>query len=286
MPSLRSRLSLSRISLCAGGAVAIALGAPCCSLFVDLGDLSSGTADASDEVADSSTDGAVSKDVATSTGDAGPDATCTKAPSRVQFANIVADDGGSDDFVDVTFPGPTFAGDFIVVGVNYDFDCTSVAKVTDSAGNAYASIVGVDSNPGALVLETWGAENVAASTTDTIKVTFASTCGGRNMKAIEYTGIVASDAVEGFASQHGDGGAPPNASIVTTVPTIVFAHTADETEELGPASGWTQIFIDDWATLAEEQLFASPTTVTVTARPRDDDTWVIQGVALKTCPKK
>ena len=273
--------------MCASGAIAIAiaLAAPCCSLFVDLGDLTGGTADASSDVGSPPNDGAAPGDVTTSTGDAGPDATCTKAPSRVQFANIVADDGGTSDSVDVTFAGPTFAGDFIVVGVNYDFDCTSVSRVSDSAGNAYTPIVGVDSNPGALVLETWGAENVAASTADTIKVTFASICGGRNMKAVEYTGIVPSRAVEGFATQHGDGGDLPTAQIVTTVPTIVFAHTADNTEELGPASGWTQIFIDEWATLAEEQLFSTPSTVVVTARPASDDDWVIQGVALKTCPQ-
>jgi hypothetical protein len=294
--------------------LALALGtllvacASACSLLVDENGLVGSALDAGDAQTVDSADSSVVADASTAadTGarDASSDAPTTDAtdaaddagfvdaadaqvpcyaPARVRFAHVVnAADGGTT--VAVMMAGASLQGDYIVVGVNYDpSSCIQIASVTDSAGNVYKSLIPAAANGGALALETWGAGNVAASVQNVVTVTFVGPCAQQNVKIAEYQGVDRSSPVAATTSMIGAPADPGDAAVATSGPAILFAHTADSSQTQGPGPGWTQIIIDEWATLAEETAAPEGGTIGVSEMPANDDAWVIQAVALRTC---
>jgi hypothetical protein len=208
-------------------------------------------------------------------------------PSRVQMAHQVDKaDASTPSYKVVLAATDQRAGDFLVVGVNYDpVGCGQIAEVSDTAGDHFTRLVLPDGLPLALTLETWGAANVAAAPrqSNAVTVTFASACKIRNVKIAEYTGIDPVTPIDAYASTHGTSIAP-SASVTTTHPSMLFAHSADQAAATSPGMGWTLLFIDDWYTLAEERV-AAPGTNAVSYANDKSENWVLQAVALRSaCP--
>jgi hypothetical protein len=216
--------------------------------------------------------------------DAGTDSSTTCAtPARVQEAHAV-NPGDAGTAWSVTLPGALVQADYVIVGTNYDpGSCGSVLAVTDSAGNTFTRLVPAEANGSALALETWGAANVAAIAQEQVTVTYAAACTQQNVKAVEFAGVAALSPIDTFLSTTGGPGVTPFMSLTTTGPAILFAHTADSSETMGPGAGWAQIYVDDWATLAEQQIVPEAGTYVASEAPAADDAWVIQAVALRAC---
>jgi hypothetical protein len=250
-----------------------------CSLFVSLDGLNDNGGSAPD--GSTASDAGTTKDAAF-VNDASLDAPPCVPAERVQFV-FGTDDGGNDDSLTVSLPSLEEANDFLVVGVNY-FDCGSIASITDTAGNTYKSLVpaaGDNDNSG--MLETWGAANIARSPTNVITVHFAKVCDGRNVKVIEYSGIDAFSPVDSTATMFGSGGSAPDAGLTASAAAVLFAHTADARMSDGPGSGWTEVFTDDWGTLAEERFATTSGSFVATYKPSSTDIWGIEAVSLRAC---
>jgi hypothetical protein len=236
-----------------------------------------------DAQSDGRSDASTDADAAITTDSGAADASLDAAPcataARVQFA-FGSDDAGAADSISVTLPNATRAGDFIVVGIDY-FDCASITAITDTAGNTYKSLASVSGNGQAGDLETWGATSLAPTTNDAVTVHFTTACNSRNVKVVEYAGVDSLAPVVETATQFGEGGAP-DASLTTAATAIVFGHTADSEMSLGPGSGFTQIFIDDWSTIAEEK-FVGAGSYRVSEQTASGEHWGIQAVALRAC---
>lgn len=200
--------------------------------------------------------------------------------ARVQFA-FDSDDAGAADSISATLPNATQAGDFLIVGVD-TFDCAGITAVTDTAGNTYKSLVSVSGNPRVGDLETWGAANIANISSDAVTVHFNTACNGRNVKVVEYAGIDTLVPVVETATMFGEGGAP-DASLTTSAAAILFAHTADSEMSSGAGDGFTQIFIDDWSTIAEEKFVSGASNVDVSEQAANGELWGIEAVALRAC---
>jgi hypothetical protein len=212
-------------------------------------------------------------------GDASVDAFCAPL-ARVQSAFGSDDAGGSDSFT-VALPNATQAHDFIVVGVDY-FDCAAITSVTDTAGNAYESLVSVSGNAHAGDLETWGASNILAVANDAITVHFTTACNARDVKVAEYSGIDTVAPVVQTADLFGEGGAP-DASLTTDGRTVLFAHTADSEMCVGPGNGFVAFITDGWSTIAEDRVVTSAGAFSVGDQPAAGERWGIQAVALRGC---
>ena len=199
---------------------------------------------------------------------------------RVQAAHANTLTGTSDK-ISVTLDAEQNAGDFLVVGVNY-VACPGVQQVADSVGNGYQRFVPAETLGDAGSLETWGAPNVmaAGAGANTVTVSFGDLCPRMNMKVVEYRGVDPVSPVDTTASAHGTGGAP---TATVTIPSgeLLFAHTADSLVAVGPGMGWTEIFEDEWMTIAEEQAATSAGSYPVTFQPSSGEDWVIQAVALR-----
>jgi hypothetical protein len=219
------------------------------------------------------------------TTDGGSEASRCPAPRRVLTAKTATSTGGASN-VSILLSDAQNAGDFVAVGVNYSPTCGAIASVTDTRGNVYRSLVPPLGRPGALVLETWGAENVAAANagTNTVLVSFPNICASVNVKIVEYAGTATSNALIGQTSLAGapDGGAP-DGSLTTASAAVLFAHTADETSAHDAGAGWTVIFKDTWSTLALEQIVDAGGLYRVTYAPDPKENWVIEAIALRTC---
>ncbi len=227
-------------------------------------------------------------------GDAGADAdadanlVCT-LPTSSQTAHVIYDapDAGPTSSLGLTLGNAQSAGDFLVVGVNYDSSgCLSVKSITDTAGDKFTAIVAPDSAVGALTLETWGASNIAAAAAgdNRITITFAGSCTAQNMKVTEYTGVDPSAPVDAFVSKNGALSASPTATIATMHPATLFAHSADDKSATGPGVGWKLLVLDAWATLAMERTAEAPGMHVVDYTSNAAENFVVQAVALRaTC---
>ncbi|HEY8074376.1 MAG TPA: hypothetical protein VIF62_09705 [Labilithrix sp.] len=226
--------------------------------------------------------------------DAGADAqadanvTCV-LPTSVQTAHVIYDapDAGPSSSVALTLTKAQNAGDFLVVGVNYDQSgCLAVSAIADTAGDAFKAIVAPDSMPGALTLETWGASNVgaAAAGDNQITVSFSGACTAQNVKVAEYASVDVEAPIDTSGSTHGAGAPSPTLTITTTHPATLFAHSADEHSATSAGVGFTLLFIDGWATLAEERTAPMPGMHLVDYAINQAENWVLQAVALRaTC---
>ncbi|HEY1955279.1 MAG TPA: hypothetical protein VGH28_06695 [Polyangiaceae bacterium] len=263
--------------------ILFALVASCgaCALVTDLSTLSGdGGADAADATvdapfADSAPDAAAV--------DAASDA-ANDACSSVAFVQAIANGEFSPQVTTVaaTFPAPSVAGDYVVVGLNYEGACGAVANVTDSLGDTYRLLGSFDSSSSALVLETWGA-HVTGAGSDTMTAQLTSACDLRNIKAVELRGIDSALLPPvPSASQKGAGGAPTT-SIATNGPALLFAHTGDSIAAIAPGASWTKALIDDWVTLGEYELVDEAGTYPVSFVPEAGEDWAILAVALPAC---
>jgi|HubBroStandDraft_1064217.scaffolds.fasta_scaffold45503_2 hypothetical protein len=185
----------------------------------------------------------------------------------------------------VTPPLPLSAGDYVLVGVNYDGapdgGCGRVQMITDSLSDTYARLIAPDTHGAALTLETWGARAIASGPSNQATVVFAQACTSKNVKVVEYSGVGPSSSFT-TASGHGggDGGRAPSLTLTTIAPGLAFAHTADSRKATGAGAGWSEILYDLWDTLAEDRDVGSAGKVNVTYEAESDDVWVIQAVGL------
>ncbi len=256
-----------------------------CALFTDVSGLSGAGdgGDAGDAAPQDSGGIDAQSDAPDAAVDAPADAPACAPLGLVQSAST-AEFSPQVTTVSTTFQQPTSDGDYVVVGLNYEGACGAVAAVTDTMGNSYGLLASYDSVSGALVLDTWGAHVTGGDGgLDTITAQLTSACDLRNVKAVELRGV--DPAFVGpapSASAKGTGGAP-DASLVTSGPSLLFAHTGDQNQALAPGAGWTKVFIDGWATLAEYEIVEAG-TYPVAFEPDPSEQWAILAVAVRGCP--
>ena len=290
-----------RIHFAARAATAVSL-ASCvlvalvsCSLSTDLDGLSGGAGSDDDgapsvdalgpvDVSTSAMDAPVdtsSNDALTPPKDAGSESSC--APPALTQSVYTSTSTPTASTLSIALPQAVNAGDYLLVALNYDDVCGSVLGVSDTAGNTFSRVIAAREIGASDELETWGAMNVTATIANTVTASFAAQCGGRNIKVLEYGGVDTTSAVDTTISEIGGPDASPTSVLTASAAAILVVHTADSTSANGSGAGWTKLFTDGWATLAEDQIVDAAGTYPVSYVPAPDDQWVVDGVALRRC---
>jgi hypothetical protein len=219
------------------------------------------------------------------------DAVADSAPCSVGSVALVQVQGNVDsttmsNSVALTLSLPQNAGDYLAVGINYDPSCKEVAAVSDTAADKFSRFIKADGDPdgGAGLLETWGAADVAATTSatpNTITITFGAVCMGKNMKVIDYSGVDPVMPVADAVFQHGGPTEMPTATLTARAHDMLLAHTADQGQAIEAGVGWTLLLKDAWATIAQDQVAPAMGTYGVTYVRSKGENWGIQAVTLR-----
>jgi hypothetical protein len=217
--------------------------------------------------------------------DGGSDAGCGFV-ARVQSVGAVVPNAGSNTLA-LNLPSAEAEGDYVVVGINYDpTACVSVSQVSDTSGNPYQQVIPPSLAMGTALLEIWGAADVAAAQpgANTVSVTFSASCfdAGQDVKIIEYAGIARTGSVDTTASSTGSS-TSPSTLLNTNRPAVLVAISADQDEATDAGPGWNLVLLDQWGTLAEDQLAPVPGAYSVTYMNSGLENWVLEAVALTTC---
>jgi hypothetical protein len=129
-----------------------------------------------------------------------PDATFTtsanpETPAFVQEHYAVPTASTS---VSVAYTSAQSAGDLNVVAIGWYNTTTTVASVTDTAGNSYTAALGVTTSSKAGSLQIWYAQNIASSSANanTVTVTFNTTSSYPDVRIAEYSGIATSSPLD------------------------------------------------------------------------------------------
>jgi hypothetical protein len=187
-----------------------------------------------------------------------------------------------------TFPSPTTAGNTIVVLGFWDV-LGFAASATDSLGNTYASTA-VVSNPQGGALQIFYVPRSAAGA-DTVTLTMSAGFNAFVGLAIfEYAGLASSNVLEGTAGQYAPS-ATASAStptMATSSNTLLLAGFADLNGSgvIAPGPGWTGLVTNtDFYMLAEVMIVqASPAIAASATMPTLDNRWLSLMAAFQAGP--
>jgi hypothetical protein len=144
-----------------------------------------------------------------------PQESSSCAPAFVQAT-------GGDSFAGnvgtLTLPGPSTAGNLIVLGINIGSTAVTVSSVTDSKGNTYAPALGpTDWYGGTQRTWTYYSSNIAGGGgAITITVTYSANPTYSELFAAEYSGVASASPVDQTSSQTGDSATLDSGSKTTT----------------------------------------------------------------------
>jgi hypothetical protein len=268
--------------------LALAAGVAGCELAVDTGGLSGGAvdsgADATAPRVDATTDApaadapAVSDVLDAALGPEAEAAPDTAAPCAITL--VQADHANTTQVasstITVASSSPERAHDTLVLGINY-LDCGGVQAVADTSGNMYTRVIAPEANAGAGTVETWMASDIVDQPSNTVTVTFTSSCSVKNVKLLEYSGPTI--GLADTTSSQGTGTAP-DASLTAAARDMLVAHSGDEGTADAPGSGWTLIFKDEFGTIAQQMVADHDGAQGVSYTPGSGERWVLQGLAL------
>jgi chitodextrinase len=148
--------------------------------------------------------------------------------------------------VNVTFTGAQAAGDLDVVAVGWSDSTSSVAAVTDSAGNVYQLAVGPTRIAGIGSQSIYYAQSIAASAAgaNTVHVTFSAAVPFPDVRVAEYSGIDPANALDVAVGATGTNNNSNSGSVTTTFANdLLVGANLVATSTVLPGSGFTSRMI-------------------------------------------
>jgi IPT/TIG domain len=208
--------------------------------------------------------------------------------THVQQASNSNVGGAAVASISVTFNLPTTTGNAIILGITYG-NLNPTISATDSQGNKYLLAINTyDSGhrQGSAILY---ATNIIGGTHNTVTVTFNSLVAYLAVGVHEYSGIVASAALDVAIGRLGTGSAPSSGSATTTASgDLIFGCGVDDGSGQGDTfiagSGFTKrVDLGNTAAYSDEdgaQTQAGPIAATWTLSPANS--WIATLTAFKS----
>ena len=209
----------------------------------------------------------------------------TPGSSTIGFVQLNgANPHGSAPTVQVSFPSAQAAGNLNVVVVGWE-DSSTVASVTDSAGNLYTRAVGPHAVGSKLSQSIYYAKNIkAAGAGNTVTVKFSGAGMYPDIRVVEYRGLDPLYPLDVTAGGTGTGMLATTPTVTTTKPNVLlFAATTVWTHVTGPGAGFTQRVITGNGNIVEDRAVNAIAGYNATA-PMTKGDWVIQMVAFRAAP--
>ena len=179
----------------------------------------------------------------------------------------------------VTFAQPQQAGDLIVVAIGWTDAISSVATVTDTAGNTYRLAIGPTRLAPDLSQSIYYASAIAAAGagTNRTKVTFSPTASSIDMRAAEYSGLGNANLdVTSGASGVSAAASSGNATIAAARELLFGAGMCSQNYS-APSAGFTQRIVTANGDIAEDRIANSAGTYAAGGvLPNGSVEWVMQ----------
>jgi predicted enzyme related to lactoylglutathione lyase len=171
-------------------------------------------------------------------------------------------------------------GNLNVVAIGWDNVTSTIASVTDSAGNVYlpaAPITRSSANSQAI----YYAKNIVANASNTVTVTFNTATPFVDLRILEYSGIDTVNALDQTASAAGTSATPSSGNVTTTTAKeLVFgAGTTTGGFSSGGSGFTTRIITVPDVDIAEDRIVTATGTYSATAS--QSGTWVMQVVTFR-----
>jgi hypothetical protein len=198
---------------------------------------------------------------------------------------------GTTPLVSGAFTTSTTSGNFLVVAIGNDSGLTgTITSITDSKGNTYAKANDIATS---VSLSVWYAANITGGSSHTITVNFNdSNTGNVSIVAQEFSGIMASGALDKTAAATGTSTSPSSGATATTtqanelvVASLVTAGTATTTTA---GAGYSNLggptTITDARTAQASKIVAATGTQTATFTLAASRTWACIVTTFKVAP--
>jgi len=192
-------------------------------------------------------------------------------------------DPASGNTVIVTFPASQTAGDLNVVVVGWSDSTSSVTSIADSNNNTYLVAAGPTTSAGNATQLIYYAQNIAAGA-NTVTVTFSTTVAAPDVRVLEYSGIMASTALDVSAGASGNGANLSSGSATTSnASDLLVGANYVGGAYLAVGSGYTSrlVSIPD-GDLVEDQLVSTTGSYSATSTQSPASWWVMQMAAFRT----
>ena len=215
-------------------------------------------------------------------------ASATLGATHVQQASTSNVGGSTFTSISATFSLPTTSGNVIILGVTYG-NVNPTITATDSQGNIYVQAIKTyDSGhrQGSAILY---ALNITGGSSDTVTVKFSSPVAYLAVGIHEYSGIVATAALDGTAGKLGIGKAPSSGAVTTTASgDLIFGTGVEDAigngDTFTPGSGLAKrVDLGNSAAYADEdgvQALAGSFAATWNLSPASS--WIANLAAFKT----
>jgi len=186
------------------------------------------------------------------------------------------------------YPTTQTTGDLNVVVIGWGDSTSHVTAVTDSAGNVYKLAIGPTRSPGSASQSIYYAANIAAASSNTVKVTFDGTVASPDIRIAEYRGIEPSNPLDVTAGAiNGTVTAGANAWLTTSnandllvAGSVVAASWGEGNASTGEVPDYTARIITSDGNLLEDRIVstAGPYAAEAASAPSSD---LVQLAAFK-----
>ncbi len=185
--------------------------------------------------------------------------------------------------VTTTYAEAQTAGDTNIVAIGWNDTTSSIATISDSAGNVYQQAVATQHGNG-LSQAIYYAANIAAASagTNQVTVTFTQAATYVDLRITEYAGLRTSNPFDVGASDTGTGSVADSGSLATTAPSeLLFAAGMTGAVFTAPGSGYTsRVVTSPDGDVIEDALSGSNGSYRATAS-LSGGTWLMQLAAFK-----
>ncbi|HZX97342.1 MAG TPA: galactose oxidase-like domain-containing protein [Myxococcales bacterium] len=206
----------------------------------------------------------------------------TTPPAFVQ-GNAAAPQSPSST-VTVAWPAAQKAGDLDVVVVGWNDATSHVTSVSDAGGNAYALVAGPVVLAVGLSQSVYAAPGIAAAAAGAlVTVRFDAPATFADVRILEYSGIVASNPVDGTAAGSGSSATSITPAVTTTnTLDLLVAANMVFTATGSAGSGFTsRIITSPDGDIAEDRVVTAAGSYASSAALNASGPWVMQLVAFK-----
>ena len=210
--------------------------------------------------------------------------TSTAPPPTVTFVQI-ADSApqGNATSTTATFALAQGGGDLNIVFIGWNDSTTTVKTVADSKGNVYQLAVGPTTISGLATQAIYYAPNIAAAAANanSVTVTFSGSAPYPDLRILEYSGVPASNPIDGVGTATGSS-ATVSASVTTTNATdVIVASDYVQYKTTGAGSGFTSRVLTPDGGVVEDEKLTTTGTFAATAPQSPGGWWVMQVIAIK-----
>ncbi|HEY8088459.1 MAG TPA: hypothetical protein VIF09_11455, partial [Polyangiaceae bacterium] len=170
--------------------------------------------------------------------------------------------------------------DLLVVAIGWNDTTSTVATVTDTAGDAFALAIGPTRLGADLSQAIYYARDVhaAAAGADTVTVTFVQAANVPDLRVLEYSGLDTAAPLDATASGTGTSTGPATTTAVTTTTARELLFVAGMTNDLysGPGTAFSERLVTTDGDIVEDRTVAATGSYSGTAPLSASAEWLVQ----------